>query len=203
MSTNSQSSRNRPVIGVVAAAMVLVGGCGVEPVQVPTSSSSTTSTTPPPAPDKYSTAGLRSCPEIQQKMSGDLPPPLPEDNQKGPTWSQRICPFRSEDTLVVLRIQYWETAEDITGTHLGSERARKDFLERGQSREKDQSLNLGSDARWKREVTTGCTLEILDENAVVSAHSGSTKTLVDGDDEQCHGPVRELAKQFYAAVQPQ
>jgi hypothetical protein len=193
----------RPVIGVMTAAMVLVGGCSVEPIQTPTFSSSTTSTTPAPTPVKYSTTGWKSCPEIQQKLSGDLPPPLPEDKQEGPKWSLRICPFRSDDSLVVLSIQYWETTEDITGVHPGAERAKKDFLERGQAREKDSSLNLGSDVRWKRDDTTGCTLEILDENAVVSAGSSNPKAPTDGKTEQCRGRVRELAKQFYAAVQPQ
>jgi hypothetical protein len=187
----------------MAVAMVLAGGCSVEPIQTPTFSSSTTSTTPPPAPVKYSAAGLKSCPEIQQKLSGTLPPPMPEDNQQGPKWSERICAFRDDDSLVVLSIQYWETTEDITGAHPGAERAKKDFAERGQSREKDSSVNLGSDARWRDNDTAGCTLEILDENAVVVAHNGNRKTLVDGKNEQCRGPVRELAKQFYAAVQLQ
>ncbi|MEO6088276.1 MAG: hypothetical protein ABIQ18_34700 [Umezawaea sp.] len=183
--------------------MALASGCSVEPIQTPTFSSSTTSTTPPPTPVKYSATGWTSCPEIQQKLSGDLPPPLPEDKQEGPKWSLRICPFRSDDSLVVLRIKYWETTEDITGVHSGAERAKKDFLEDGQAREKDSSVNLGSDVRWKRDDTTGCTLEILDENAVVSAGSSNPKVLTDGKTEQCRGPARELAKQFYAAVQPQ
>lgn len=191
------------VISVMAVAMVLVGGCSVEPIQTPTFSSGTTSTTPPPAPVKYSTTGWKRCQEIQQKLSGDLPPPLPEDKQEGPKWSLRICPFRSDDSLVVLSIQYWETTEDITGVHPGAERAKKDFLERGQAREKDSSLNLGSDVRWKRDDTTGCTLEILDENAVVSVSSSNPEALTDGTTEKCRGPVRELAKQFYTAVQPQ
>lgn len=201
MSRNLLNTR-RPVIGVIAAAMVLVGGCGVEPVQAPTSGSSTT-TTPPPPPVKYSTTGWKGCPEIQRELSGDLPPPMPEDEQEGPDWSLRICPFRSDDSLVVLSIQYWETAEDITGVHPGAERARKEFLERGQAREEDSSLDLGSDVRWKRDDTTGCTLEILDENAVVSASSGNPKAPADGKTEQCRERARELAKQFYAAVQPQ
>lgn len=201
MSRNLLNTR-RPVIGVIAAAMVLVGGCGVEPVQAPTFGSSTTTTDPPP-PVKYSTAEWRSCSEIQRKLSGDLPPPMPEDKQEGPGWSLRICPFRSDDSLVVLSIQYWETTQDVTGVHPGAERARKDFLERGQAREKDSGLDLGSDVRWKRDDTTGCTLEILDENAVVSAGSSNPKAPADGKTEECRGRARELAKQFYAAVQPQ
>ncbi|MGZ3143785.1 hypothetical protein ACVDFE_17670 [Lentzea chajnantorensis] len=64
-------------------------------------------------------------------------------------------------------------------------------------------MNLGSDARWKSDDINGCTLEILDENAVVRVDSSNRKTPTAGNNEQCHGPVRELAKQFYAAVQPQ
>jgi hypothetical protein len=193
----------RPVIGVMAAAMVLVGGCTVEPIPTPTFSLVTTSTTPPPTPVKYAATDWTSCPEIQQKLSGDLPPPLPEDKQEGFKWSLRICPFRSDDSLVVLRIQYWETTEDITGVHHGAERAKKDFLEHQEAREKDSSLNLGSDVRWGRDDTTGCTLEILDENAVVSVGSSDRKAVTDGKTELCRGPARELAKQFFAAVQPQ
>lgn len=203
MSTKPHRTPNRPIVILITAVMVLVGGCSVEPIQTPTFTSDTTSTTPPPPLVKYSTADWKSCAEVQQKLSGDLPPPLPEDKQEGPKWSIRTCPFRSDDTLIVLRIQYWETTDDVTGVRTGAERAEKEFLDRGQAREKDSSVNLGSDARWKRDDTNGCTLDILDENAVVSASSSNRKTLTAGNNEQCHGPVRELAKQFYAAVQPQ
>lgn len=203
MTTNLQSAWSRSVIGRMTVAMLLVGGCGVEPIQTPTFSSSTTSTTPPPAPVKYSSAGLKSCPDIQQTVSAALPPPMPEDNQQGPKWSVKKCAFRSDDSLVVLSIQYWETTDDITGIHTGTERAKKDFLDGMQGNEKDRAVGFGSDARWRDNDTTGCTLEILDENAVLTAHSGPRKTIVNGDIEQCRGRVRELAKQFYTAVQPQ
>ncbi|MFS8103342.1 hypothetical protein LFM09_40070 [Lentzea alba] len=65
----------------------------------------------------------------------------------------------------------------------------------------DISLTVGSDARWK-EDSDGCTIEILDENAVVSAGSGNKKVPTPGNNEQWRGPVREQAKQFLAAVQP-
>ncbi|MEV6238146.1 hypothetical protein [Lentzea sp. NPDC051838] len=186
----------------ISMATALVSGCGAEPIQTPTSGSSSTSTTPPPPPVKYSTSGWKGCTEVRQQLTGDLPPPLPEDRQEGPKWSLRICPFRSDDTLVVLRLQYWETTDDITGVHSGAERAKKEFLDRGPTRDKDSGVSLGSDARWKSDDSNGCTLEILDENAVVSASSSNRKTPSAGDNEQCHGPVRELVKQFYAAVQP-
>ncbi|MET8759683.1 hypothetical protein [Lentzea sp. NPDC004782] len=190
-------------IGMASAVVTLLGGCSVEPIQTPAFSSSTTSTTPPPPPDKYSTSDWKSCSEVRQKLASDLPPPLPDDKQEGPKWSMRICPFRDDDSLVVFRIQYWDTTADITGVHTGAERAKKEFLDRGPARERDNSVNLGSDARWKRDDTNGCTLEILDENAVISAGSSNRKTPTPGNNEQCRGLVRKLAKQFFAAVQPQ
>jgi hypothetical protein len=192
-------------IGMASAVVTLVGGCSVEPIQTPTFSSSTTSTTPPPPPVKYSTADWKGCSEVRQKLIGDLPPPLPEDKQEGPKWSTRKCPFRDDDSLVVLSIQYWETTEDITGVHPAAERARKHFLESNRGRERDRRIELGSDVRWRSsdKADTGCTLEILDENAIMTAHSGSRNSLTDASSEQCREPVRELAKQFYAAAQPQ
>ncbi|MCG8914575.1 hypothetical protein L6E12_02035 [Actinokineospora sp. PR83] len=201
--SRNPSNAWRPVIGVVAAAMALVSGCGVEPIRTPAFSPTTTSTTPPPAPVKYSPTGWKGCQEVQRKLGGDLPPPRPEDEQEGPGWSLRICSFQSDAALVVLSIQYWETTEDITGTHPGAERAEEDFLGRGQAREEDSGLGLGSAARWKRDDTTGCTLEILDGNAVVSVAGSNPKDPAEGRTEQCRGRVRELAKQFHAAVQPQ
>jgi len=203
MSTKPHRTPNRPITILMTTVMVLAGGCGVEPIQRPTFSSSTTSTTPPPTPVKYSATDWKSCPEVQQKLSGDLPPPQREDKQEGFKRSLRTCSFRSDDTVVVLSIQYWETTEDIIGVHPGAERAKKDFLEREQGREKDRSLNVGSDVRWRQGDTTDCTLEILDENAVVSVGSSDPKAFSEGNAEQCRGPARELAKQFYAAIQPQ
>jgi hypothetical protein len=187
------------------AAAVVLAGCGVETVGTPApASGSSTTSTPPPAPAvKYVTSGLKSCPEIRQKLDVALPPALPEDNQRGPGSAERICAFRSDESVVVLSIRYWETTEDITGVHPGVERAEKDFLERGRTRDQDSGVGLGSDARWRDNDTTGCTLEILDDNAVLTAHSGSRTSTTDGRNEQCRGPVRELARQFYAAVQPQ
>ncbi|MFI9816846.1 hypothetical protein [Saccharothrix variisporea] len=201
----TRSARTRSAIGVTAAAVVLAGcGGGVEPVPVPvsTSRSSTTSTTPPPAPVKYAAAGLKSCPEIQQRLQVALPPLLPDTDQQGFGSASKVCTFRSDESVVVLSIQYWETTKDITGVHPGAQRAEQDFVGRGSARDKDSSVDLGSDARWRDNDTTGCTLEILDDNAVLIAHSGSRTSLADGRNEQCRGPVRELARQFYAAVQP-
>lgn len=202
MSAKTHRVHIRPVVVLVAATLVLAGGCSVKPVQTPTFSSSTTTTTPPPEPVKYSVGNWKGCQEARQQLSDNLPPALPDDKQDGPKWSTRVCPFRNDDSVVVLSIQYWETTEDITGIQPGAERAKKDFLDRGAAREKDTGVTVGSDARWKREDSNGCTIEILDENAIVSAGSSNNKVPTPGNNEQCRGPVRELAKQFFAAVQP-
>lgn len=60
-------------------------------------------------------------------------------------------------------------------------------------------MKLGSDARWRAKATAACALEILDENGVLTV-SRSSNTPV--DEELCRGSVRELAKKFFAAVQP-
>jgi hypothetical protein len=204
MLTNPRRTPNRSIAVLATACVVLAGGCNVkpiQPIQTPTFSPSTTSTTPPP-PVKYSATGWKGCSDIQEKLS-DLPPLRREDKPEGFKWSGRSCNFKSGDSSIVLYIQYWETTEDINGVHPGAERAKKDFREPENAGEKDSSVHLGSDVRWKPDDTTGCTLEILDENAVVSADSGNGKFVTDGNIEQCRGPVRELARQFYAAVQPQ
>lgn len=201
MDANLHRAPSRPVV-VLAAATLAPAGCSVEPVQIPTSGSSTTTTTPPPKPVKYSVGDRTGCQDVRQQLSADLPPALPDDKQDGPKWSTRICPFRNDDSLVVLKIQYWETTEDVTGVQPGAKRAEEDFLRRGAAREKDTSLTVGSDARWKREDANGCTIEILDENAVLTAGHSNNKTLTPGNTEECRTPMRTLAKQFFTAVQP-
>lgn len=152
----------RPVVAPAAAALMLAGGCSVNPVQTTTFGSGTTITTPPPKPVKYSVGDWKGCQEVRRQLSGHLPPALPDDKQDGPRWSTRICPFRDDDSVVVLSLQYWETTEDVTGARPGAERAKENFLNRGTTGEKDTGVTIRSDARWKSD-SNGCTIEILDE----------------------------------------
>ncbi|MGW6935276.1 hypothetical protein ACWGE0_34810 [Lentzea sp. NPDC054927] len=63
----------------------------------------------------------------------------------------------------------------------------------------DTGVKIGSDARWQEKHSTACGLEVLDENAVLTVIRTSDATI---DEEQCRVAVRELAKKFFAAVQP-
>jgi hypothetical protein len=49
------------------------------------------------------------------------------------------------------------------------------------------------------ETHHACGLEVLDENAVLTVLRTSDTTI---NEEQCRDSVRDLAKKFYAAVQP-
>lgn len=197
----------RPGTVLVMAAMVLVGGCSIQRVEPPTFGPAPTVTTTPfpslptglAAPVKYTQAALKSCPEIGQRAGG-LPPSQPDDDQKlGSNSSSRACRFKAAEQTVTLSIRSWDNTDDARGVRPGAEYATKDFTERTNGWEKDSSVNLGSDARWRTKSIAACALEILDENSVliVSRSSGAAV-----DEEQCRGSVRELAKKFYAAVQP-
>ncbi|NKE55579.1 hypothetical protein FXN61_01555 [Lentzea sp. PSKA42] len=198
----------RPVICMMATAMVLVGGCSAKRVETPTfGPTPTVITTPfpsvptgPVAPAKYTKAALKSCLDIKQEMGGDLPPPEPEKDQDlGSRSSSRSCIFRAPEHSVVLGIQSWSNTDDATGIRAGPDYAAKDFAEHSKTWEKASGVNLGSDARWRAKHPTACGLEVLDENAVLSVIRNSSTAI---DEEQCRGSVRELAQKFYAAVQP-
>ena len=91
----------------------------------------------------------------------------------------------------------WENTDDATGVTSGNDHAKKYFTERTGSWEKDDGAGVGSDARWRAPRASDCALEALDENAVL------TVALTGGQEgERCRASVRELAKEFYAAVQP-
>jgi hypothetical protein len=93
--------------------------------------------------------------------------------------------MRLQDRRAVRRLQH-----PVLGEHRRRHRSWK----------KD-SANLGSDALWRKKESAACALEILDENGVLIVSRG-TGTTIGYDEEQCRTSVRELAKKFYAAVQP-
>ncbi|KAA5836136.1 hypothetical protein ABT337_13810 [Saccharopolyspora hirsuta] len=70
--------------------------------------------------------------------------------------------------------------------------------------EEDSSAGIGSESRWAHFVESGgCTLEILDENAVMdTAYYDPSAGDVDPRSEGCREGAREFARKFYAAVQP-
>lgn len=198
----------RPLVCVMAAAMVVVGGCSAKRVETPTfGSTPTVTTTPfpsvptgPVAPAKYTKATLKSCLDIKQEVGGDLPSAEPgKDQDLGSHSSSRSCTFRAPEHSVVLSIRSWSNTDDATGVRAGAEYAGKDFNERSKDWEKASGVNLGSDARWRAKHPTACGLEVLDENAVLTVIRNSETAI---DEEQCRTAVRELAKKFFAAVQP-
>lgn len=200
----------RPVICVMAAAMVVVGGCSAKRVETPTfGPTPTVTTTPfpsvptgPVAPAKYTKATLKSCLGIKQEVGEDLPSAEPgKDQDLGSHSSSRSCTFKAPEHSVVLSIRYWSNTDDVTGVRAGSEYAGKDFEEHRKDWEKASGVDLGSDARWREKSIAACGLEILDENGVLTV-ARTSGTATGFDEEQCRGSVRELAKKFFAAVQP-
>jgi hypothetical protein len=198
----------RPAICVVAAAVVLVGGCSAQRVEPPTFGPAPTVTTTafptlptgPVAPAKYTKAAFKSCLDVRQKVDGDLPSPQPEDHlQTDPSGSSWTCIFGTAEQTKILGFRSWENTDNAAGVRSGAEFAQKYFTERTKSWQQDNGVNVGSEARWRDKSTAACALEILDENGVLIVSRANGTTL---DEEQCRGSVRELAKKFFAAVQP-
>jgi hypothetical protein len=207
MSSKPSRDWTKPVIGVLAT-VALISGCSagrvetptLGPTATPTSTPTMPPTEPPPGPVKYTTSELKSCPEIRQQVGGDLPSAQPDDNQKpGSNSSSRTCTFKTAEQSVVFSVRSWENTDDATGVESGAEHAKKWFTERTESWEQDTGVKIGSDARWRTKSSAACALEVLDENAVLTVLRSSNTAL---NDEQCRGSVRDLAKKFYAAVQP-
>ncbi|WP_143115938.1 hypothetical protein [Lentzea xinjiangensis] len=96
-------------------------------------------------------------------------------------------------------MRLWENTDDITGIRSGTDYAEKYFTERTGSWEQDSGVRLGSDARWRTAHAAACSLEILDANGVMIVTHTDDTTI---DEKQCRASVRELAKKFFAAVQP-
>lgn len=194
--------RPRQIIGAALAAMVLAGGCTVKPVPTttfdttpaPTSSSAT-------GPVKYASASFRSCAEIQQKVPG-LPPALAAEPIRAADRFSLTCTFttsKNDDMpMITLDVELYENQQDSSG----AERAKAGFNSLPVVGEKDTSVNLGSEARWKDPgVGPSCRLEVLDENVVMmTTYNRGTK--LDPRGEECRRAAREVVKQLYEAVQP-
>ncbi|MDX3657630.1 hypothetical protein PV646_09975 [Streptomyces sp. ID05-26A] len=195
----------RVVVGAVAV-LALVAGCSaqraetpaVDPTSTPVSTPPTRSSGSAAGPEKYTTEKLKSCLDIRQQVGADLPPAQPDDDQRlGSTSSVKTCTFKAAEQTIIFNVRSWENTDNAAGIVSGPDSARKYFSDRTASWEKDSGVAVGSDVRWRDAQASACALEALDENAVLTVvRSGSAES------EQCRTSVRELAKKFYAAVQP-
>ncbi|MEV6240700.1 hypothetical protein [Lentzea sp. NPDC051838] len=194
-------------IGVVAVTMVLIGGCSTQRVESPTFGPTPTVTTTalptaptnPAGPAKYVTATVKSCAEIGQGTGGRLSPQPDDGRGLGSNSSARSCTVKAADQTEVFNIRSWDNTDDATGVRSGAEHAEKYFMDRTKTWERDTSVNIGSDARWRAKSTTACTLEVLDGNGVLTVGRVSDTSV---DQELCRAAVRDLAKKFFVAVQP-
>ncbi|SMD08475.1 hypothetical protein [Lentzea albidocapillata] len=194
----------RAFAGAVAV-LALVAGCSAKRAETPTfDPTSTPVSTPPTKPSgsppgsvKYTTEKLKSCLEIRQQVGAELPASQPDDDQRlGSDSSARTCTFRAGEQSIVFNVRSWENTDNAAGVTSGPDHAKKYFGDRTASWEQDSGVNIGSDARWRAAQASACALEVLDENAVLTIMRSGT------EGEQCRASVRELAKKFYAAVQP-
>ncbi|WP_139190625.1 hypothetical protein [Actinokineospora iranica] len=137
---------------------------------------------------KYSTDTFTGCPDLQQKVP-DLPSPLQKENNKHGVGISLTCTFVGEGGLDERFITFHGEVRGFThnpGLFSGSE--------------KDTTVNIGSDARWRPAGTDSmCTLEVLDENAFMVTGFRDE----DPQSERCRESAREIARKIYAAVQPE
>ncbi|WP_394614876.1 hypothetical protein JNUCC0626_34255 [Lentzea sp. JNUCC 0626] len=147
---------------------------------------------------KYTAENRKTCLNIQQEVGPELPTPQPDlGSPPGPYTSAKDCVFKAADQAVLFAVRSWENTDDVTGAKSGNDRAKKYFTDRTEGWDRDSSTNVGSEARWRETRASACALEALDENAVL------TVALTGGaEGEQCRATVRDLAKRFYAAMQP-
>jgi hypothetical protein len=197
---------NRPVIGLAITAMGFIGGCGVgdiAPYPTPTYSAETPPSGLSSGPVKYAFATFKSCSEIQQKVP-NLPSPLAPQRSADSARLSQNCTFSASTTHIIFEVELYENLQDASGPV----RAMTDYNAPLLGMEKDSSVSIGSDARWADlEAGGSCTLEILDENAVISFNYYNSSKEAQEDpasrSEKCREGAREVAKQIYAAVQPQ
>ncbi|GAA0533411.1 hypothetical protein [Saccharopolyspora thermophila] len=212
MNVDSRRAWVRPVVGLVIAAMIFVGGCSGKRYTMPVSPDLTsmpsfepTPSDPPPGPVKYGLWTFKNCSEIQQAVP-DLSSPLPTARSSHNGWHTQTCDFtvsKDHGPYVTFNVELHENWQAWHGNYSGAELAEKDFNRPPLSgKEEETSLNLGSQARWDVDlgVSNSCKLEILDENAEMFI---TYYPLQDIGSEQCRERARTIAKQIYDAVQPQ
>ncbi|MET9227472.1 hypothetical protein [Lentzea sp. NPDC003310] len=200
MSTKPHRTRNRLVVALATAAIVMAGGCSVPSVQqypTPTSDSA------PPPTLKYRLDAFATCAEIQRKAP-DLPPPLAPQVSRSATRLVSTCEFTASagaGPFITFQVQAFGNEEDSAGAEL----AKTAFTAPSSSgAEKDTRLNLGSEARWPdRAGGAGCKLEVLDENAVMTFTYSSGENDDDPRSELCRESARDVTRKVFDAVQPQ
>ncbi|WP_143060838.1 hypothetical protein [Saccharopolyspora shandongensis] len=216
MIRNSHCAWKWPVIGLLTTALMFTGGCGVpsiEPYTMPTTSDDMATINPPrpsgppPGPVKYAFAAFKSCQEIQQAVP-DLPPPLrPQRGEELGRFSQTCTFTTSKDDgspFIAFRVELFENRQDDFGFHSGAELAKTGFsVSVSPGDEKDGRVGIGSEAQWADPgAGVSCSIEVLDENAVMITSYNSGAGHDDPRSEQCREGAREVAKKIYAAVQP-
>ncbi|WP_093150430.1 hypothetical protein [Saccharopolyspora antimicrobica] len=193
-------------------AMLFAGGCfgpAIEPFETPGGSDSSPSSPsgPPLGPVKYDFADFPGCLEIQQKLPElkMLDGSPGEDATGSPSRVCSFMPVESGAVVIGFEARLYGGRENADGFQSGAERAKVSFSEHALSEvEEDRGVGVGSAAHWTRFVEGGgCTIQILDENAVITAtYYDPPAGDFDPRSEECRGGAREVARKFYAAVQP-
>jgi hypothetical protein len=165
-----------------------------------------------PVQAKYK--ALPTCRQVTDKVTGL--PPFRSGNEK-PSASDMLtgCEFQRipDWPRVNLQVSAWrDDVGDISypaGAGRGGLKAREAYgasSKPGSDPADDgtaEDVQVGEKAKWLTPKDNGsCTLMILDENAVPSLEYKPADKPAPRSQE-CRGPLRELAKSFYEAVQTQ
>ncbi|MDA3646047.1 hypothetical protein LZ318_05700 [Saccharopolyspora indica] len=193
----------------MALAVMLAGGCfapAIEPFEMPGGGDEEPSIPAEASlgPVKHVFADFPSCREIQQRVPGLDLVEGSQDEEKGSSRTCHFNPAESGSIFIGLEVSLYGGREDADGFQSGAERARAFFTKSAISdAERDGSVDFGAEAHWTRFIEDTCTLEVLDENAVITAtyHNPRARDK-DPRSSECRDGARDVARKFYAAVQP-
>lgn len=186
-------NRSVKIAGVLLLALS-AGACGrtdVRPIEQPTFTTPTT-----PAPAKY--VAVPTCKQIEQKVQGL--PKLRSGNENPSPFVDMYtgCEFQKipDYPRIGLAISVWRDEP-------GKDKARERFDDSTDPADDGPAdVGVGEQAKWQNaKDNDSCSLVILDANAVLMLdHKPSDK--LNPKSEECRGRLKELARTFYAVVQP-
>ncbi|GAA2843183.1 hypothetical protein [Crossiella cryophila] len=162
------------------------------------------------AQDKY-VAMFPNCQELARKVP-NLPPLRYNKDVSAGGYRGVSCEFATPPTgsSVSVELTSWQSVPNdprLPPEVISGQRAARDRFTNDTDLVNDgaaQDLRLGEQVKWQRPSNNdSCYLTILDGNAVLRfRYSILGGTRLDPKSEQCRGPLRELAKSLYDAVQP-
>lgn len=186
-------NRSVKIAGVLLLALS-AGACGrtdVRPIEQPTFTTPTT-----PAPAKY--VAVPTCKQIEQEVRGL--PKLRSGNENPSPFVDMYtgCEFQKipDYPRIGLAISVWRDEP-------GKDKARERFDDSTDPADDGPAdVGVGERAKWQNaKDNDSCSLIILDANAVLMLdHKPSDK--LNPKSEECRGRLQELARTFYAVVQP-